>query len=186
MPLRGKSEGERESVELREQRSAPPSRVTAAKPRRRRHWVTEPSPSLLGLHRRQFHREESSREREVMSRERAARGRGVLSNRCCHCRELGVVPPKLRRHPWSRRCCAPSPFCHRWSRHLLGIVYRELLRRTPLSEPSFRCCPLALSRSIVTTSVVIVAARFSRTFLVCYCYGCKYRGAEVEAAVTAD
>ncbi|QHO39717.1 Ribonucleoside-diphosphate reductase large subunit [Arachis hypogaea] len=65
------------------------------------------------------------------------------------------------------RSCALSPFCHRWSRHLLGIVYRELLHRTPPSEPSFHCCPLALSRSIVATSVVIVVARFSRTSLVC-------------------
>ncbi|RYR78507.1 hypothetical protein Ahy_A01g003331 isoform D [Arachis hypogaea] len=40
------------------------------------------------------------------------------------------------------RSCAPSLFCHHWSRHLLGIVYRELLHRTPPSEPSFRCCPL--------------------------------------------
>ncbi|KAL4350396.1 hypothetical protein AHAS_Ahas10G0137800 [Arachis hypogaea] len=65
------------------------------------------------------------------------------------------------------RSCALSPFCHRWSRHLLGIVYRELLRRTSPSEPSFCCCPLALSRSIVVASVVIVVARFSRTSLVC-------------------
>ncbi|KAL4359119.1 hypothetical protein AHAS_Ahas08G0045500 [Arachis hypogaea] len=64
------------------------------------------------------------------------------------------------------RSCAPSPFCHRWSRHFLGIVYRELLRHTPPSEPSFRCCPLALSRSIVAASVVIVVARFIRTSLV--------------------
>ncbi|KAL4300834.1 hypothetical protein AHAS_Ahas17G0240500 [Arachis hypogaea] len=48
-----------------------------------------------------------------------------------------------------------------------GIVYRELLHRTPPSEPSFRCCPLALSRSIVAASVVIMAARFSHTSLVC-------------------
>ncbi|KAL4288512.1 hypothetical protein AHAS_Ahas19G0293600 [Arachis hypogaea] len=47
-----------------------------------------------------------------------------------------------------------------------GIVYHELLRRTPPLEPSFRCCPLALSRSIVAASVVVVAARFSRTSLV--------------------
>ncbi|KAL4391238.1 hypothetical protein AHAS_Ahas03G0225100 [Arachis hypogaea] len=79
----------------------PPSLVTPLGPPSRHHhyWVVIVSVPPRG---------EFAREGGDVERERAARGRGVLSNRRRHCRELGVVPPKLRRHPWSRRCASPS------------------------------------------------------------------------------
>ncbi|QHN98085.1 uncharacterized protein DS421_18g633000 [Arachis hypogaea] len=84
---------------------------------------------------------------------------------------------------------------------VLGIVYRELLCRTPLSELPFHYCRLCSEPLIVASIVVIAAARFSRSSLVrfydvnalgsrsgcctlvnlSYCCGCGYRGAVVVA-----
>ncbi|QHO49144.1 uncharacterized protein DS421_1g11430 [Arachis hypogaea] len=207
-----------------EELSAPPSRIATAEPRRRRHWGRRASSRhwdhravtvTIGSSSRQFHREESSRERGVTSREREIREEGEFCptvaatvaswGLCCRSSVAIHGVAGVHRHREEERhaegeptgerkrrrvCCEPAivtiiATCHRRCEPLLlpfnelcsvavlppleplGIVYHELLRRTPPSEPSFRCCPLALSRSNVAASVVIVAARFSLTSLVC-------------------
>ncbi|KAL4300833.1 hypothetical protein AHAS_Ahas17G0240400 [Arachis hypogaea] len=141
---RGGSERERKRVSGEElshrHHASPPSSLVVvaagAAESRRRHWghraVTE-----------------SSREREVTSRERAARGRGVMSNCRRHCRQL-----RLRRRSSVAIHGVAGVHCHREEEcHAEGEPTGERKRRRVCCEPAIvtlnatchrRCEPLLL------------------------------------------